>query len=1438
MGQAYSAQLAASGGTTPYTWSITSGQLGAGLSLNASTGAITGTPTAVWNSSITVQVKDSTSPTALTATVTFAGAIQPAPLTITTTSLGSGTVGQAYSAQLAASGGTTPYTWSITSGQLGAGLSLNASTGAITGTPTQTWSSSITVQVKDSTSPTALTATASLKGAIQPAPLTITTTSLGSGTVGQAYSAQLTASGGTTPYTWSITSGQLGAGLSLNATTGAITGTPTQTWSSSITVQVKDSTSPTALTATATFTGAISPAPLAITTTSLGSGTVGQAYSAQLAASGGTTPYTWSITSGQLGAGLSLNATTGAITGTPTQTWSSSITVQVKDSTSPTALTATASLKGAIQPAPLTITTTSLGSGTVGQAYSAQLTASGGTTPYTWSITSGQLGAGLSLNATTGAITGTPTQTWSSSITVQVKDSTSPTALTATATFTGAISPAPLAITTTSLGSGTVGQAYSAQLTASGGTTPYTWSITSGQLGAGLSLNATTGAITGTPTQTWSSSITVQVKDSTSPTALTATATFTGAISPAPLAITTTSLGSGTVGQAYSAQLAASGGTTPYTWSITSGQLGAGLSLNATTGAITGTPTQTWSSSITVQVKDSTSPTALTATATFTGAISPAPLAITTTSLGSGTVGQAYSAQLTASGGTTPYTWSITSGQLGAGLSLNATTGAITGTPTQTWSSSITVQVKDSTSPTARTATATFTGAIQPAPLAITTTSLASGSMGQAYSAPLAATGGTPPYTWSISSGQLPAGLSLNSATGAITGTPTKEESSSFTVEVEDSGSPVQTATAEENIGINCPTGQSCGTSAAYCQSYTPPSTSGATAITSLPYIIKKSGNYYLPSSLSTPSGAAVGISIQASNVDINLNGNTLTYGEGGSSATNAVGQYGIISCDTGGLTGYKLASVYGTNGYCTSPGIAKNNITIENGAITQSTQASGYDNFSTCPGASVGGNYSPNPCAPGGNDGDTYATTFSHDIGIFGYGNLTVTHVTFNFQQVSSDGLIHDWTTGGDSISCNTFNNGVVHVDNRAMIEGVSIWGGDNSDATGGDTIQYNTITGGPQGGILSTTTKSNISSNDISAGAGASGQIEYTNDFAIYAWGAAGVTVSNNYIHDQEGRGIEDFWNAGVQTTLTNSGNYISTVEYPNNYEYNVAGGDNPGCEMLGSTGTQYRGAGVNDTLSGLNISVSAGACPAAALQDYGWGSTTSSNSSYAAHAISGFEGGAGNFEYEATALWLDSGTSMPVGAFVSTNDTFVGDSSIMFVDWWGLATGQTITLISPTLTKGSNPVNFNTFRFWNGGGSVCSGCVHVRDATFKNGASATDADMTYLTESATGTTAEYFIDWTYNLTVTSGGNPVSGADVTIVDKLGNTAFTGTTNANGQIAAVLTQFRMHNTASQMVQENRTPDAVTISSSGCTTLNYIVTITGITSDARTLTCQ
>jgi hypothetical protein len=169
---------------------------------------------------------------------------------------------------------------------------------------------------------------------------------------------------------------------------------------------------------------------------------------------------------------------------------------------------------------------------------------------------------------------------------------------------------------------------------------------------------------------------------------------------------------------------------------------------------------------------------------------SAAPLTVTTTGLPGAEVAQPYSATLSASGGSGNYAWTLAAGQLPAGLGL-ASTGLISGTPLAAGTSAFTVRVVDVEDP-ARMAEAALEIVVAsppppPAPpLAITTTGLPEGRRDQPYSTTLAASGGVAPYVWSIVSGSLPNGLSLNAATGTIAGTPRQHGTFRFTVRLSD----------------------------------------------------------------------------------------------------------------------------------------------------------------------------------------------------------------------------------------------------------------------------------------------------------------------------------------------------------------------------------------------------------------------------------------------------------------------------------------------------------------------------------------------------------------------------------------------------------------------------------------------------------------------------
>ena len=629
----------------------------------------------------------------------------------------------------------------------------------------------------------------------------ITTGSCPAGTLNIAYSCSLASNYGFGAVTYTLNSGSLPPGLSISGS--SILGTDTTT-SGVYSFQVKatDSASP-ANTATQNLSISIGCPSLGILTTSpLPSCQQSTSCSLQFLATGGIAPFSWSQT-GTLCTGETFT-TGGLLSGTPSSVQTCTFQVTVSDSCTTlgasTPLTASETVTQQINGTVAVTTQPTLSSGIANQSYSTQLSAAGGTPGYTWSITSGSLPAGLTLNSSTGAISGTPTAPGVYSFTVQAKDT-----LNVTGTLLASLTIAcpPLNITqpptTGNVGTlplGTVGQAYAFQLGASGGYGTLIWSTNSAVPGLTLSPS---GSYAGTPTNPGGYSLQITVSDSCPLGTQSDPDSFNLQINPpvVPLKISTASpLTQAIAGTQYSNQMVASGGAGPgYTWQLIGGAFPAGLSMS-NLGLISGTPTAATTTAPVIQVTDSASSTS---SQTFSiTSVCPA-LSINTASLPVGTNGAAYKATLQALGGYGAITWAATG--LPTGLTLNTATGDITGTPSASGSFSVSVTATDSCSPTPQTTAATVYTLQINAQLAITTNSLANGTVSSSYSASMSGVGGTPAYTWSITSGSLPGGLNLNSSTGAITGTPTTAGTSTFTVTLTDSLS--ATATKVLTIVIN-----------------------------------------------------------------------------------------------------------------------------------------------------------------------------------------------------------------------------------------------------------------------------------------------------------------------------------------------------------------------------------------------------------------------------------------------------------------------------------------------------------------------------------------------------------------------------------------------------------------------------------------------------------
>lgn len=349
----------------------------------------------------------------------------------------------------------------------------------------------------------------------------------------------------------------------------------------------------------------------------------------------------------------------------------------------------------------------------------------------------------------------------------------------------------PLTISTTTVDDGIIGAAYGETIAATGGSGTKTFSISSGALPAGLAMSPA-GAITGTPTgPAGSASFTVQVTDSAD-----TPATDTQALSidvVEPLEITTAVLADTSVGDSYATGVAAIGGTAPYSFTVASGELPAGITLGAN-GSLAGTVSNSATTEVfTLQATDSSSP-PLTATQSYTIRVA---MEVATTALADAAGGVPYSDTLVVRGGLPPYDWSLTGGTLPAGLTgPDAASGVISGTPVAACAAtnaSLSVQVVDSDTPAVSASRAGIGLMVNPADLVFSASPLPNGLINTAYDQQIQVTGGVPPYSFALTGGSLPSQLSLNVNDGRITGTPDTEESRAFQVTVTDA-CPVSTA--------------------------------------------------------------------------------------------------------------------------------------------------------------------------------------------------------------------------------------------------------------------------------------------------------------------------------------------------------------------------------------------------------------------------------------------------------------------------------------------------------------------------------------------------------------------------------------------------------------------------------------------------------------------
>jgi hypothetical protein len=750
-------------------FSVSSGTLPAGITLDGSTGQISGSASVNGTSIVRVQARDTDGYVATSADIRIA--VSNAP-DVFLGEIPTAKVGKPFT--LVPTTNISTVTWSLT-GTLPAGLTFTAANGSITGTPT-------TAVTSGSLKINALNTATSISGSSETFVLAVAqpnVISVASAAPkwrkGLASTTQLAVANAVGGVTWSISSNALPPGVTIDST-GKISGTPTQFGSYAPVVKVVDSEN-----AAATLTHTLD--------VQVGPSLVYQSAVIRPAVNSNIVPTTQNLLgaptftlNGTLPAGLNFNTSSGAITGVPTGPTANAptlITVRLTDSDGAVAeaqLSLIVSENAFVVDAGATAFTA-----TVGQpfrlapvAYLQNQTVG----QYASWVISGRLPQGLSFDAITGVVSGTPTvlAVGASSFSIQ-----------ATYNYQSASTPeltltvSDRVIPTASFDANAYTVRRNAQLdirpTSQNTIGGVMWSVISGALPAGVAINETTGALYGAPTVNGNYQLALRVSDS-SKTANTQTITIT--VQDGLDAAVTEVSSNNRIGKVYLANAIATGASGTVTWSLIQGPFPSGLNLNAANGYITGTPGQAGSFLVKLRATDATG---ASKDVSYTITVGAAPQIASISAL-SAVAGKAFSFTPTVTNAVPTLVWEVI-GTLPAGLTFNNGTGVISGTPTTVGTGSeIRLLVRDGDGLTATSRSFAIAVTADSASFSVAMPSIVYTKQGASVSvAPTltGATGASQSFTlqylstyWNNApASALPAGLTFNATTGTISGAPT-----------------------------------------------------------------------------------------------------------------------------------------------------------------------------------------------------------------------------------------------------------------------------------------------------------------------------------------------------------------------------------------------------------------------------------------------------------------------------------------------------------------------------------------------------------------------------------------------------------------------------------------------------------------------------------------